>query len=234
MAHVLIVGGLALGLLVIGCREADRKPAGTSLRPQATEERTMEPDPPTPGDSEPTPPEVRPLPDPIDDHLFDNVEIGSNEPWPCSPPEPDAPDWLGILIRAPKRVTFKPGQTFGEQKVFAKVPICGFFLFAASASPDASFEPMKCVAKDEKTGKIYSGPIVDLNPGEPAPPPEAPPIAPGDLDGFSSGGYFNINLVDFARIPPGPGRYQVHVEGGRHRSNIVSIEIVRQEEPAKE
>jgi hypothetical protein len=131
-------------------------------------------------------------------------------------------------------VTFKPGQTFGEQKVFAKVPICGFYLFVPSVSPDASFEPMRCVAKDAETGKIYSGPIVDLNPGEPASPPETPPLEPADLEGFSSGGYFNVNLVDFARIPPGPGRYQVHVEGGRHRSNVVSIEIVRQEEPTKE
>ena len=231
MAHVLIAGGLALGLLVIGCREADRQPAGPSVRPQTKEVTSMEPDPSSPDDSEPTPPEVQPLPDPIEDDLFDGVEIGSNEPWPCSPPEPEAPDWLGILIRAQTR-DLEAGPELRRAEGVCQGAHLRVLRVRRLGCPDASFEPMMCVAKDEATGKIYSGPIVDLNPGEPGPPDEAPPLEPGALEGFSSGGYFNINLVDFARIPPVPGRYEVYVEGGRHRSNLVSIEIVRQEESA--
>lgn len=193
----------------------------------------MTPDAPQPGETGQPAPQVRGKPGEIDDKLFESVDFGSTQSYACSPPEPEDPAWQGILIRAPKRIAFKPGETVGQRKAFARIPICGFFMFAASPGPAPTDQPMKLVVSDQRTKKTYAGMIVEEDPGHPEPAPEPPSVDPKDLEGLLSGGYFNVNLADYVRLPAEPGRYDVRVECGPHRSNTVSVEVAREEGPAK-
>lgn len=191
----------------------------------------METDPPIPDEPEDVQdetPEVRGQPGEIDDKLFDSVELRSTDPCPCSPPEPEDPDWSGILIRAPKRVVFKPGETVGEENAFARIPVCGFYQFPAAGEPASGGGEMRFVAVHEVTKKTYSGPVFQKRPGETDPPPDTPPIDPKELEGMVTASYFNMDLAENVPLPAEAARYKVHVEAGRHRSNEVAIEIVRE------
>lgn len=168
-------------------------------------------------------------PDEMDDALFDAVEFRSTEPWPCSPPEPEDPEWLGIVIRAPRRVIYTPGQAIGESGVFARVPICGFYLFGTARAGGVDYGEMKCVARDVTADKSYFGAVFRKRSGDTDPSPEAPPVDPAELEGLVTGGYFNINLAENVPLPTRSGTYRVHVEGGSHRSNEVTIEILSSE-----
>jgi hypothetical protein len=172
-------------------------------------------------------PGVAPTPATIDDKLFDDVELNASVSNRCTPPEPEDFDWVGILIRAPRRVTFTPGKTFGISNVFARIPICGFYMYPVTLKTPSRDEAMKCVVKDQETGVVYQGVVRDMSIDDPAPDPEPAEIDPKDLEGLVSGGYFNLNLAEQVQLPPRPCRYLVYVEGGGYRSNVVSIEIVR-------
>ncbi|HEY6642889.1 hypothetical protein [Povalibacter sp.] len=161
----------------------------------------------------------------IEPAVFADVPLNANERIACSPPEPAAPDWRGIVIRAPNRVYFKAGETVGDHGAFAAVPICGFFM--AQASVQGVSEPMKLVAVDRSSGKSYSGPIVELDSSPDEPPPvEDEPYEPQSLQGLASGGYFNPNLIDFVALPARSAMYTVHVELRDYRSNPVDIELI--------
>lgn len=86
--------------------------------------------------------------------------------------------------------------------------------------------PMELVAINRLTQEVYSGAVVKEDPRPREPAPETEPVDPELLRGVSSGGYFNLNLVDYVRIPALPGVYDVTVEYGGMQSNVVTIEIV--------
>jgi len=159
----------------------------------------------------------------IDQKLFLNVPLNSNEKNPCSPPEP-GPTWRGILIQMPIQVKFKRGVRIGTQGAFAAIPICGYYLLDVPASPVK--EPMRLFAVDKRTGKVYSGDVKELDPSPEAPPPESEPLSPEELKGLASGGYFNPNLADFVRLPEISAVYDVHVEFRKFPSNVATVEMV--------
>ncbi|UCE58246.1 MAG: hypothetical protein JSU63_12475 [Phycisphaerales bacterium] len=161
----------------------------------------------------------------IDQKLFLDVPLNTDEPNPCSPPEPD-PDWLGMVIQAPQQVTFKRGVTVGDNEAFAAIPICGYMLLEVLSVPEDA--EMLLVAVDRRSGKIYRGEVVELDPSPVIPPPPSPPLSDEELEGLASGGYFNPNLADFVPLPQEPGEYHVHVEFGKAKSNEVTIKVVEE------
>lgn len=162
----------------------------------------------------------------IDQKLFLKVPLNSNEPNPCSPQQPD-PNWRGILIQAPKQVTFKGSEKVGEYGAFAAIPICGYYFLNVPTEP--TDESMRLVAVDRRTGTAYSGDIIELNPSPEEPPPEdEEPLSTEEVKGLASGGYFNPNLADFVRLPEEPAVYNVLVEYRGFKSNVVTIALVEE------
>ena len=158
----------------------------------------------------------------IDPKIFLDVPMNVSTQHACSPPDP-GPRWRGVVIRGPRWVTFKKGETVGEHGAFVAIPICGYFM--VDVQPGA-IEPMKLIAQDRASGRIFAGPIIELDRSPDEPPPEAPPLDPAEAKGLASGGYFNPNLADFVALPRAAGRYDVHVEFRGFQSNVVSIELV--------
>ena len=159
----------------------------------------------------------------MDPTHFLGVPLNTFERTQCTPPEPD-PSWRGVVIQAPRRVSFKRGARIGESKAFAAIPICGLYVLAVSWPLEE--DAILLVAKDIRTERSFSGPIVRLNPGPEAPHPGRPPLRKEDVARLASGRYFNPNLADFVKLPEEPGIYQVYAEVRGHRSNVVTIEIV--------
>ncbi len=158
----------------------------------------------------------------IDPQTFLEVPLNSREKHACSPPE-QPPSWRGVVIRAPRQVRFKKGEVFGNSGAFAAIPICGFFFV------DAQFqgvdEKMNIISQDRGTGRIFSGPLIELDASPDEPPPVESSPDPEQLKGIASGGYFNPNLADFISFPHIPATYDVHIEFRGFKSNVVTIEI---------
>ena len=160
----------------------------------------------------------------IDQKLFLEVPLNSNDRNPCSPPAP-APDWRGIVIQAPEKVTFKRDQTVDEYGAFAAIPVCGYCQLDVLTEPWP--EPMRLFAVDRATGTVYSGDVVELDPSPEKPPPEdEEPLTPEEVEGLATGTYFNPNLADFVQLPQKPAIYNIYVEFREVRSNMVAVEIV--------
>jgi hypothetical protein len=167
----------------------------------------------------------------VTDEMFRDVETGVLGPTPCSPKKPADPSFRGILINAPKRVSFKkgfPGEGLGT---FTTIPICGYYILDVPYPPkhESMLGALRLVAVNKDTGKKYTGPVIDRSDG--VPPPKTPPFTEEQLRGVYVGGYFNPNLVEPVRLPEAPAVYDVHVElgnrgeGGFVESNTVTIEI---------
>jgi hypothetical protein len=159
----------------------------------------------------------------IEPDVFADVPLNANERHACSPPQP-APDWRGVVIRAPSRVAFKPGETVGQHGAFVAIPICGYFSVEANFA--GANEPMKLIAVNRRTGQSYSGPIVELDSSPEEPPPEEDETyTPQQLAGLASGGYFNPNLTDYVALPAEAATYAIQVEFRNYKSNVVVVEV---------
>jgi hypothetical protein len=159
----------------------------------------------------------------IEPAVFADVPLYSNEPHECSPAEPP-PDWRGVTIRAPNRVSFERGEVAGPYGSFAAIPICGFFV--VDAQLQGADEPMQLIAVDQQSGKRYSGAIVELDPSPEVPPPDHEPVPAEEYADLAGGGYFNVNLPDYVDLPVQSAVYRVHIEFRNHQSNVVLIELV--------
>lgn len=171
-----------------------------------------------------------------DDQVFQEVELGSLGPNPCSPHEPEDPAFRGILINAPAVVRFKRGVRIEQDDTFAAIPICGYYILDVPYPPKypSALEAMRLVAVNRETGEIRIGPVIDR--GDEVPPPETAPLTKEELAGVSVAAYFNPNLAAFVPLPENPGVYDVRVELGQRgtedfiQSNTVTIEIVEAQE----
>lgn len=163
----------------------------------------------------------------IPDEMFKNIQTGSLEPNPCSPKEPDA-SFRGILINAPKQVTFKKGQSIGRLGAFAMIPICGYYHLNVPSPPKYNniFEAMTLVAINTETKKMYAKPMME--PDTVIPPPRREPPPREVVANISVAGYFNPNLADYVTLPQVPGIYDIHVELEEMKSNSVQIKLVEE------
>lgn len=156
--------------------------------------------------------------------LFLDVPLDLNGPTACSPKVPDSWDWRGIIINAPKKVWFKPGEKVEPYGAFVAVPICGYDF--TDLRPDVPARKIILVAVDKATGVKLSGPIVPLDPSPIDPPPLSPPLTAKQLEGHASVGYFNVNLADYIKLPQKSAVYDVLAEFHEFKSNVVSIELI--------
>ncbi len=202
--HSFVIFGLASCLAVAGCNHKSPAVSKSSKVDVKNKEKPMK----------------------IDQKLFLNVPLNSNDPNPCSPPDP-GPDWRGIKIQAPEQVLFKRGERVGEYGAFAAITICGYYLMDVPTVPWT--QPMRLFAVDTTTGTGYSGDVIELDPSPEEPPPEdEEPLSPEEVKGLASGGYFNPNLADFVRLPEEPAVYNVHVEYRGFKSNVVTVALVEE------
>ena len=161
----------------------------------------------------------------INDNMFQEVQLNTNRQYACSPSPPKL-NWKGVVIRAPKTVTFKHGEVVGTSGAFAAIPICGHSLVSASIEPE---KPMRIVAVNNSTGIVYSGEIVNLDPSPEAPPPlDEEPLSEEEVIGIDVGKYFNPNLAEFVKIPHEAAQYNVHIEFRDYKSNVVTINVVEE------
>lgn len=157
---------------------------------------------------------------------WQQVSLNENGPNPMSPPQQD-PHWRGIIITAPKQVTFKAGQVIDEFGAFAAVPLCAYQCFDMLAVPVEEYT--KITATDVKTGTAYEGDIVELDPGSDIPIPEDqedPPTAE-ELKGMAYAGWLNPNLTNFVAIPQVSATYEVFMSYRGFKSNKVTIELIK-------
>jgi hypothetical protein len=161
----------------------------------------------------------------MDPQEFLSVPLNVNQQHRCSPTNND-PRWRGVLIRAPDRVRFKEGESVGDFGAFAAIPICGYFHMDIRLNVPP--EPMRLVAVDKRTKQVFSGPIIELDPSPDEPPPAELPVTPRQVQGLSGGGYFNPNLANFVDLPHTSATYDVHVELRELRSNVVTIELIKE------
>jgi hypothetical protein len=161
----------------------------------------------------------------LPDEMFEAVQVGSLGPNPCSPKEPD-PSFRGILINAPKQVSFKKGQRIGRLGAFALIQVCGYYHLNVPSPPkyDNIIEAMTLVATNIKTQQRYVGPMME--PDTVAPPPSREPPSREEVANISVAGYFNPNLADYVNLPLEPGTYDIHVELDEMKSNVVRIELL--------
>ena len=163
----------------------------------------------------------------VPDEMFKNVQVGSLEPNPCSPKEPDA-SFRGIRINAPKQVSFKKGESIGRLGAFALIPICGYYHLNVPSPPKYNniFEAMTLVAINTKTKMQYAK--LMMEPDTVLPPPKREPPPREEVANISVAGYFNPNLADYVILPQEPGIYDIHVELEEMKSNIVQIKLVEE------
>jgi len=175
-----------------------------------------------------------------DNTVFNEIETGILGPTPCSPQPPD-PSFRGILINAPRVVTFKKGHVVPETRTFAKIPICGYYHINAIYPPPkypSILEGMRMTAVNKDSQEMFTGPVIDCTDREL--PPETTPFTKEELEGISVSAYFTPNLLEFVLLPEAPGVYEVYVELGEKgedpyfRSNTVDIELMEigKENPA--
>jgi hypothetical protein len=162
----------------------------------------------------------------VDPKEFREIPLNTFEQTKCSPPEPD-PSWRGIAIRGPRRVGFKRGVRVAEARAFAVIPICG--LYRLDVLFPVGEDAIELFAEDRRTGRVYSGTVVETDSSPAEPHPGRPPLRKEDVEGMATGRYFNPNLADFVRLPAEPAIYDVHVEIRDTRSNVVMVEIIEGE-----
>jgi len=159
----------------------------------------------------------------IDNKKFLSVELNSDSENDCSPKIDPEEDFDGIVIAAPTEVSFETGKPVSDGQ-FAAIPICGFYqLDMAEMMKDST---IRLYVKNTETDVILSGAMLDKDPGTEAPLPfEEPPMDPEDFRGQSIGAYFNPNLPNYVDLPALPAKYQVLVQIGAKKSNIVEIDV---------
>src|SRR4051794_33400877 len=106
----------------------------------------------------------------MDPKDFLDVPLNSKQRHGCSPDNPPDLKWRGIVIRAPRKVWFKPGESVGRMGAFAAIPICVYHL--ADVRVGGPPQAMMLVAMNRKTGQIFSGPITETD----SSPRMAPPV----------------------------------------------------------
>ena len=166
--------------------------------------------------------------------MFKAVTINSRSHNPCSPEEPGH-RLLGILINAPKKVSFKKRDASERGKTLAIVPICGLYLLKVKDQAKYSRkveEAMGLVAVSKETGEEYSGRSVEPVPEIPDAP--QPSLSPEQLADMPTGGYFNPNLAEQLPLPPARGFYDAYVKLGERdstdylKSKVITIEIIEE------
>jgi hypothetical protein len=169
----------------------------------------------------------------LTDDMFDEVVLDSQESNVCSPEVYD-PEFFGIMINAPKIVTFDKSAQEDTGGGFARIPICGFYMLDGLTFEKYArvIAAMEIVATDIMRSAVYTGRVAGLASRIPK---EHHRLTPEQLADMAIGGFFNPNLAERVMLPPKAATYDVHVELGKKdteefiQSNSVTVQIVEQQ-----
>jgi hypothetical protein len=159
----------------------------------------------------------------LPDEAFATVDAGSGNRSACSPAIDSS--FIGIVINAPEKIVYTPGTRDPVSGAFARFMICGVYrLDGWELYQLGGFrEGAKLVATDVDHHDVFADKMQPPHPTEPQPNP--PKWTAQDFAGQTEQGYFNENLLDFLPLPQRPGRYDVFVTFGPHRSNAVTVTL---------
>jgi hypothetical protein len=145
---------------------------------------------------------------------FFDISLNSEERTPCSPAEKPS-DWLGVVINAPLSI----------DKTKSIFPVCGFYRLSLFNMPDS--EPLKIWVRHVESGIEYTGFMIDIDDNLEAPMPfiEAPDKDASEYESMILAAYFNPNILDYVEMPLIAGSYQVVIEYGHEKSNMVRVSI---------
>ncbi|NNG24990.1 hypothetical protein [Telluria aromaticivorans] len=156
----------------------------------------------------------------VNDSLFQEIPLDTSTQNICSPTDPGI-NWRGISLRAPSRVVLP--EKSADDAAFI-IPICGLYLVDLEAAFNHPGHQI-LVATDVTSGDIFKGEIVKYDTDRTIPPPRSRPVKPSKNQAFGS--YFNINAVDYIKLPLVPARYRITVEYAGYQSNEIDIEVVQ-------
>lgn len=166
----------------------------------------------------------------ISDVNFEEVSENSYVSFKCSP-ESDDSNFEGLLINAPKIVTYVPGYSNPINGTWARFIICGYYSFKKSTlNLNGDFaDAITLIAIDEKTKKRYQGRM-----GTEAEISENPEddngLAAKDSLEDIIGGYFNPNLTYIMGLPEQEADYIVYAQLENFESNRVKISIKKSDQ----
>lgn len=158
--------------------------------------------------------------------LFENIEPDNHNENECTPRIEE--DFIGIRIVAQEVINYMPGQRNRITGAFGRAILCGIYRLDSVflAQTNGFRKTATLIAVDTKTHVPYSVNMVHDHPEIPNPNPSQIP-----LEKFRSvvTGYFNINMLDFLRLPEQPATYNVFVTFGQFKSNVVTVRLVPQD-----
>jgi hypothetical protein len=165
------------------------------------------------------------------DPAFAEVVEGSYMDYECSP-NMDDPDFIGIVLNAPKVVTYEPGRTNPINGSFAPLIVCGAYAFKyTTMGLNGDFvDSIVLVAVDEKSRISYHSTMPGVENAEPPPEAIEDDQAEEDFSGDIIGGYFNPNLAVVLGLPEKAADYVVYALLGPYESNRVRISVRQAEE----
>jgi hypothetical protein len=145
---------------------------------------------------------------------FFDISLNSEERTPCSPAEKPS-DWLGVVINAPLSI----------DKTKSIFPVCGFYRLSLFNMSDS--EPLKIWVRHVESGIEYTGFIIDIDDNLEAPMPftQMPDKKAIQYASKTLAAYFNPNILDYVEMPFIIGSYQVVIEYGHEKSNMVRVSI---------
>ncbi|MDA1075652.1 MAG: hypothetical protein O3A63_12960 [Proteobacteria bacterium] len=158
---------------------------------------------------------------PTDDD-FKQVVLNSDVENACSPPVNPEEDFQGIRINVPTQVQIDPAEP-AQDGSFVALPVCGFYQLDLGMLITNS--TIWIHAKNMETQEVFSGLVFENDPGIEEPDDE-PPLEPHEVAGQSISAYFNPNLPKYVAIPAEAAKYQVMVQIGEVRSNIVEVQVI--------
>lgn len=148
---------------------------------------------------------------------FGEIQLNSNEPNICSPPEQE-PEWRGILINLPEKVLYH----VDEKNM--RIPLCGFYQLDMIRL--AKSEPIKIVVARADHEELYYGFVMDKDPSPDMPEPFPVEVSEDDMEDMAIGSYFNVNIPDHVNFPILPGDFTIYVEYGSMRSEAKSVKLI--------
>ena len=180
---------------------------------------------------------------------FNDVKLGLYETYknPCSPGYPrDITDrlWNKIVINAPRKIIYTINNEMDT--LIPIIPVCGAHIVTDRRGLKYNdlgasiFHIRKINDENWFTGRIIDK---DLQYEFPALPPdyeeeqrelereiaEAQKYADEELEeGQASGGFLNVNLMEYVDMPFEPGKYEIYLSFSGLESNRVFVEIIFQ------
>ncbi len=156
--------------------------------------------------------------------LFENIEPSNYSKNQCTPRIEE--DFIGIRLAAPEVVRYVPGKRDRITGAFGRAILCGIYRLelVLLAQTDGFDKTATLIAIDTKTHVPYSAKMVHDHPEIPNPNP--PQFTPEMLTGIFETGYFNINMLDFLKLPEQPATYNVFVTFLQFKSNVLTVRFV--------